>query len=192
MSQRLSVQHLRVLAIISTVIVLGVLAWDHIRHRNPNAAIYQAAADAFDDGNWSRARDLFRTVITAEAGNLGARRGLANSLVQMAQFDAALRTMNEVIAAEPDNGCNYATRGIIQDHRGRHTLAIGDYDRAVRACPDAINGMSWMRRVLTNTHEQPPTISERLGYLRRQMALPQDQRVLRVPELDDAQKPWKG
>ena len=90
---------------------------------------------------------------------------------------------------EPENACNYTIRGIIEDHRGNHARAIFDYERAVAGCPLAREGMSWWQRVLSNTHEQPPTVAARLAYLKQQMMLPKAQRVLRIPEIDRAQKP---
>ena len=178
------------IAVVVTVAVAGAFAWEHISNRDPSAAHRQAAADAFDSGDWVRAYDVFSKIVAEKPGDAAARRGQVNSLVQLRRFADAHRIMSTLIADEPDNGCNYATRGIISDHLARYNQAISDYTRAVRNCRAAVHGMSWFDRLLSNTHEHPPTVSQRLGYLRAQMELPEADRVLSIPGKDALQKPW--
>ena len=49
--------------------------------------------------------------------------------------------------------------------------------------------MHWLDRLLHNLPETPPTIADRLAYLHDQMALPPEERLLRVPEIDANQRP---
>lgn len=184
-----TVRLLRFLALASALLVSVALIWDQGRQQTPDDAALRAARDAFNDQNYDRAATLYTQIVEKNASDLPARRGLANSLVQLRRFDEAHVAIDTVISSEPDNACNYATRGIVEDHRGRHQQAMADYERAVAGCPVARDGMSWWQRVLSNTHEQPPTVAARLAYLKSQMALPEDQRVLRLPEIDRTQKP---
>ncbi|MGI9406946.1 MAG: tetratricopeptide repeat protein [Hyphomicrobiaceae bacterium] len=186
-----TVRKLQMIALASGVAVLLALVWDQVRQRPPGDAAYQAATHAFRDRDYERAAVLFAQAMKENPANPGAKRGRANSLVQLARLDEAYAAITSVIASEPGNACNYATRGIVEDHRGNYKAAMTDYARAVAGCPAASKGMSWFQRVLTNTHERPPTVAERLAYLRAQMALPEDQRVLRLPEIDRAQKPYE-
>jgi len=181
---------LQIAAVAVAVAVGATLVWDHVSNRDPLATRYQAASDAFSDGRWQAALEKFNALAADHPDHLPALRGQANALVQFGDYDRALAIMTTVIAAEPDNACNYATRGIIQDHRGAHGDAMTNYARAVSGCEAARDGMSWFDRLLSNTHEQPPTVAARLAYLRAQMTLPEQERVLRLPEKDRMQKPW--
>lgn len=183
-------ESLQRIAVLIAIAVGGVLAWEHVANHDPDNATYQAASDAFGARQWEKAHALFAELASDDTLTLAARRGQANSLVQLAKYDEAYAVMNSVISDEPDNACNYATRGIVADHMGAHLKAMRDYARAVSGCPAAIHGMSWFKRLLTNTHQRPPTVADRLNYLRVQMELPEDQRVLSLPAMDRAQKPW--
>ena len=190
MRTKTPLHYLQRIAVLLTIVVGGVLAWEHVNTHRPADATYRAAADAFDARNWSRAHDLFSQVVSDADLSLAARRGQANSLALLGRLDEAHAMLNDIIDDEPGNACNYATRGIVADHLGRHRAAMADYTQAVASCDAAVHGMSWFQRLLTNTHERPPTIAARLNYLRGQMALPASERVLRIPKKDRAQKPW--
>jgi hypothetical protein len=60
----------------------------------------------------------------------------------------------------------------------------------LRLDPRVAEGMPWLDRLLYNVQETPPTIADRLAYLRKQMALPESERVLKVPEKDAGQRPY--
>ena len=47
--------------------------------------------------------------------------------------------------------------------------------------------MNWMTRLLKNIQKKPVTISDRLKYLKTQMTLPSNERLLVIPEMDEVQ-----
>jgi hypothetical protein len=51
-------------------------------------------------------------------------------------------------------------------------------------------GMHWLDRLLYNVQETPPTVADRLDYLKQQFALPESKRVLSIPDKDDKQLPY--
>lgn len=118
-------------------------------------------------------------------------RGLANSYVQLKRYDDALRTIDRAIQLDPEFGGNYAIRGIIYDHTGQHRQAMEDYELSLKKSPEVAEGMHWLDRLLHNIQEKPPTIEERLAYLKHQFSLPASERVLSIPELDDKQRPYE-
>jgi hypothetical protein len=67
---------------------------------------------------------------------------------------------------------------------------MADYEKALKMEPDVAEGMHWLDRLLYNVQEKPPTVADRLEYLKKQFALPVAERVLSVPELDDEQRPY--
>jgi hypothetical protein len=44
---------------------------------------------------------------------------------------------------------------------------------------------------LRNQLEAPPTVADRAAYLRAELAKPEGERVLLVPEVDQQQRPYK-
>jgi len=47
--------------------------------------------------------------------------------------------------------------------------------------------MHWIDRLLYDVRETPPTIADRLDYLKFQMTLPENERLLSVGDIDDKQ-----
>jgi len=63
----------------------------------------------------------------------------ASTLDALGLHDEALATINEAIAAEPELGMNYYTRGMIHEHAGNTAQAIEDYLLALQDDPEHID-----------------------------------------------------
>ena len=87
-------------------------------------------------------------------------------------------------------GAAYANRGILNDRNGNYEAAIADYEKAAAMEAELNEGPAWLIRFLRNQPQQQATILERAQYLRAQLELPEDQRLLRVPELDARQRAY--
>ena len=120
-----------------------------------------------------------------------AKRGKARSLMQLGHHYEALMTFNEVITLEPDFAASYANRGILHDRMGNYSAAIEDYEKALQLDPELADGPHWMTRFLRNQANRPPTIADRARYIRNQMDKPESERVLRIPQADNKQRPYK-
>jgi hypothetical protein len=57
--------------------------------------------------------------------------------------------------------------------------------------PTIADGPHWLTRFLRNQAEAPPTIADRAAYLRAELAKPEGERVLLMPEVDSQQRPYK-
>ena len=62
---------------------------------------------------------------------------------------------------------------------------------ALELDPELAEGPSWLTRFLRNQADAPPTIADRARYLRAELAKPESERVLRVPEHDAQQRPYQ-
>jgi hypothetical protein len=69
--------------------------------------------------------------------------------------------------------------------------ALADDDRALRLDPEVASYPHRLTGFLRNQPEASPTIADRAAYLRAEPAKPEDERVLRVPEVDEQQWPCK-
>lgn len=144
----------------------------------------------FKDGEYAQALQHFEATLREHPGDLHALRGVARSLMQLGRHDEAMLAFDEVIANAPDFAAAYANRGILNDRIGNYAAAIRDYEKAAELDAELNEGPHWLTRFLRNQPENQATILERAAYLRAQLALPEHERVLRIPELDEKQRPY--
>jgi tetratricopeptide (TPR) repeat protein len=167
-------------------------AWDHfVTNRQPGDLAYHDANNLFEDGHYQRAVEQYQAALSEAPDHVDALRGLARSLHQMGQWDQALAVYDEAIALAPDFGASYANRGILLDTMGRHEEALADYDQAFFLDPELADGPHWLTRFLRNQPDAPSTIADRAGYLRAELAKPEAERLLRIPEQDAQQRTYK-
>ena len=88
-------------------------------------------------------------------------------------------------------GVSYANRGIVKDWMGNHKGALADYEKALQLEPEVSEGPGFLTRFLRNQSEKPPSVADRAGYLREQLAKPEAERLLRIPAADAAQRAYK-
>ena len=87
----------------------------------------------------------------------------------------------------------YANRGIIKDRNKNYTGALKDYAKALGIDHEAVAGPG-LGTVILNYKFKSSSVKERALYLNEQLQLPEDERVLRIKELDEGQvmhKPGK-
>jgi len=162
-----------------------------LKEESPGDADYLAGSTAFEDGQYLKALHDFDAALETHPEHIHARRGRARSLMQLERFDEALVEFDTAIVAEPGFGPTIANRGILHDRMGNYQSALADYEQALRLAPDLADGPGWMTRFLRNQPERPPTIVDRARYLRAEFEKPEVERVMRIPEQDATQRPYK-
>ena len=155
----------------------------------PGDRSYLAGNRALEDGDHAAAEAAYRAALAEDPMHLPALRGLARSLHQRGAYDDALLTYDEAIAHDPEFGPTYANRGLLLDTMGRHEEALGDYMRALELAPELADGPDWLTWFLRRQPEAPPNIADRANHLRAELAKPEAERVLRLPEIDAQQRP---
>jgi tetratricopeptide (TPR) repeat protein len=179
-------------AIAITLVWIGVSLYDGFLEEGvPGAHSIQAAAKHLEDGRNDDALREYESLLKDNPGNVYAMRGKAQALMQMGKSDQALNIYDHAISLEPDFGVTYANRGILRDRLGDYKGALADYDMALKLEPETAEGPGMLSRFLRKQPEKPPTILERANYLREQLAKPESERVLRIPEQDAKQRPYK-
>ncbi len=183
------------LVVTAIVLTLAWIGWSYydskIAPSKPGDAAYLAANKLFEDGDYQRALDKYDEALEETPNHIHAMRGRARSLMQLGQSTQALAEFNTAISLEPDFGSTYANRGILHDRMGRYQKAMEDYERALELDPELIDGPHWLTRFLRNQPQKPPGIAERTAYLRKELAKPESERLLRVPEQDAEQRSYK-
>ena len=184
----------RFLKYTAIVMVVGWIGWTiydgFVRPRDAESIAVAAAHRAFADGQFEKAREGYRELLEQDPGNLDARRGLARTLMQMERYDEALEHFNRAIEGDADFGATYANRAILYDRTGRYRKAVADYRRAIELDPELDEGPGWLTRFLRNQPEVP-TIGERADYIEAQLEKPPEERLLRNPEVDGAQRSYR-
>jgi tetratricopeptide (TPR) repeat protein len=145
----------------------------------------------FEDGSYERAVATYREALAEAPGHVHALRGLASSLHKAGADDEALAIYDQAIAQAPEFAGTYANRGILLDTMGRHEEALADYTTALQLDPAIADGPHWLTRFLRKQADAPPTVADRAAYLRAELAKPEAERVLLVPEIDQQQRPYR-
>ena len=191
MDDRLT-QVLKVVAIATVIAFVGWAVYEKFVVGNePGDHAYHNADKLFEDGSYERAAATYREALAEAPDHLPALRGLARSLHKAGAQDEALAVYDQAIAQAPEFAGSYANRGILLDSMGRHEEALADYTRALQLDPAIAEGPNWLTRFLRKQADPPPTVADRAAYLRAELAKPERERVLLVPEIDAQQRPYK-
>ena len=179
-------------AIVLTIAWIGWSFYDStISPRNPGDLAYLEGNTLFEDGEYQRALVKYDEALVDDPEHIHAMRGRALTLMQLGQSVQALTAFNIVISLDPEFGASYAMRGVLHDRMGRYQQAIEDYERGLALDPELAEGPHWLTRFLRNQPQKPPSIAERAAYLRSELAKPESERLLRVPEQDAEQRSYK-
>lgn len=183
---------LKTIAIAMAVLLIGWAIYDRfVAGMAPGDPAYHAGNRAFEDGEYARAEAEYRDALAEAPDHLWALRGLARSLHLRGEHEEALSLYDQAIERDPDFAGSYANRGILLDTMGHPEEALADYDRALALDAEVAEGPHWLTRFLRNQPEPPPTIVDRARYLRAELAKPEAERLLRVPEIDQQQRSYK-
>jgi tetratricopeptide (TPR) repeat protein len=183
---------LKITAILLTVVWVGWSAYDSFfRDTKPGDTAYFAANKLFEDGQYARALNAYNQALQQAPDHVYALRGKAQSLLQLGRYGESLEAFNSAIQRDPQFAASYANRGILYDRMGRYEKAIEDYEHALRLDSHLADGPNWLTRFLRLQPEKPPTIADRARYLREELDKPEKDRLLRVPETDQQQRPYQ-
>jgi tetratricopeptide (TPR) repeat protein len=177
------------------VMVLGWIVWTvadtFFIERVPGNTAYQEGEIFFEDGEYGRALEKYEAALQANPTAPHYVRAKARALLQLERYDEALLWFNQAVDIQPFFGGTYANRGILYDRIGEYEKAVADYEKALELSEEVGEGPHWLIRFLRNQPEPPPTVADRLAYLKQELAKPEDERLLRVPELDAKQRTYK-
>ena len=180
---------------LALVLTISWIAWSiydgAFREKTSGENYYHAGNKYFEDKLYEDALIAFQKAIEVNPKLIHAKRGAARCLMQLGQYNRALEIFNQVIKQEPAFGASYANRGILHDRMQSYIAAIADYEKAIQLDPELTKGPSWLTRFLRNQAERPPSILDRMNYLKTELKKPKDKQLLQLPEKDDEQKPYK-
>lgn len=177
------------------VMVLAWVGWSFydsfIKESVPGQTAFLTGDKFFEDGDYERALAEYEAALEQNPQAPYLVRAKARALMQLQRNEESLAWFKQAEQIQPYFGGTYANRGILYDRMGQYELAVADYERALELDEEIGEGPNWLTRFLRKQPEKPPTVKERLQYLKTELAKPEAERLLRVPEVDEAQRTYK-
>jgi len=144
----------------------------------------------------------FNKALDEAPDHRGALMGRALVFMQREQYKEATAELTHLIKflsknLDPEDftgrgtlSAAYANRGIIKDRQAKYKAAFDDYVLALKTDEEAVDGPSLFDKILYG-NSKPSTVRDRAIYIHKQLQLPPEKRVLRVPEKDKIQRMYK-
>lgn len=186
-----------------TFVMFGVWSFWGTFVETPDGDFEVRAGDIHLTGReYEEAIEDFNKALVVQPNHRGALLGKAAALIQLQRFDDAEQVLNHAIRyltknLAPDDptgrgalAAAYGNRGIIHDTQGRYEQALEDYIQSLKVDAESVEGPGVINRLLYHD-EKPSSIRDRAEYLYKQLQLPEDQRLLRLPEKDAQQRMHK-
>jgi tetratricopeptide (TPR) repeat protein len=152
--------------------------------------------------DYDAALEQFDLALDEMENHRGALAGRALVFIQTERYDEALAELDYLIDyltknTDPDDptgigalAAAYANRGIVYDRLERYELALENYIEALKIDSGAVEGPGVIHQILYGS-ERVSSVLERARYLHEQLQLPEDERVLKIDELDARQRMHK-
>lgn len=163
------------------------LIWDHFINRPEEAKHYLTANNAFKDKNYDLALKEYFNSLKYNQEDVYSLEGVARSYMELKLYDNAESFFIKVININPDFAPAYANLGVLYDRQKKYKLAIFNYKKALQLNSELSKGMHWIDRLLYDVRETPSNIADRALYLEEQLNLPENERILNMPNIDDKQ-----
>ena len=188
---------------VATFIMFTVWAVTRQMKEVPQGDFEVRQGDIFlSDKKYDKAIERFEMALTQSPDHRGALGGIAVALIGQGKYGAAESTLTYLINyliknLEDDDptgqgalSAAYGNRGIIRDRQGRYEDALKDYIESARVDLDLAEGPGVIERILYY-ERKPSSVLGRAEYIYKQLKLPKEQRVMRLPEEDEKQRVYK-
>ena len=179
--------------------------WDVISsyvQRAPGDFETEMGTNRLNDGLYDEALSHFDQALAEQPDHRGALMGRALVFIQTERYDEALGELGYLIdylesTLEPDDATGrgalaaaHANRGIVLDRQGAYEKALEAYIEALKIDSGAVEGPGIVHKILYGS-DDVSSVRDRAVYLHEQLQLPEEERVLRIPELDEKQRMHK-
>lgn len=155
-----------------------------------------------EDGLYEEAMAHFDKALQEQENHRGALMGRALVFMQTGRNDEALAALDHLITFLETNlsdddqtgrgvlAAAHANRGIVLDRSERYEDALASYVQALNTDAGAVEGPGVIDKILHDS-DRISTVRKRALYLQEQLKLPEAERVLRIPKLDERQRMHK-
>ena len=179
--------------------------WDVIGgyvRRAPGDFQTEMGTNRLNDELFDEALSHFDQALAEQPDHRGALMGRALVFIQTERYEEALGELGYLIeylerTLEEDDATGrgalaaaYANQGIVLDRQGAYEKALEAYIEALRIDAGAVEGPGIVHKILYGS-DNVSSVRDRAVYLHEQLQLPEEERVLRIPEIDEKQRMHK-
>jgi len=201
MNDRVTRRFVKLMALLIAGAMLFWLGAEWFTGGEPGDYQVRVGDQRLSEGDYDAALEAFDEALEQMPDHRGALMGRALAFMQTDRHDEAFAEFRHLIdflteSVAPDDptgravlAAAYANRGILHDRRGEYRDALDDYIRSIQVDEGAVDGPGVIHEILYGY--KPSTIRDRARYIYEQLQLPEDQRLLAVPELDEEQRMYK-
>ncbi len=191
-----------IICLIATFVVFTVSNFTDYFKGEPGDYYTRQGDIHLGDGKFEEAITSFNKALAESADHRGALMGRALVFMQQENYKKADTELTYLINfltknLEPDDttgvgslSAAYANRGIIKDRQGKYKAAFDDYVLALKTDEGVLDGPSLFDKILYG-NSKPSTVRDRAIYIHKQLQLPPEKRLLRLPEKDKIQRMYK-
>ena len=172
-------------------LILFVFYWRVGSEENPGDNNVTKGNYRLEDGMHDEAIKEFSEALEKNPEHVMAHLGLAITNMQIGKNSESLKGFSLVIEKNPELAAAYANRGILYDRMEEYKKALADYKKALELDPKILEGPKFLWRFMRKIDEKPPTIMDRVQYLEAELAKPEGERLLKVPQEDEKQRMYK-
>ncbi len=178
--------------VILLVIAAFIFYWRVGVEENPGDYQVRKGNYRLEDGQFEEAFKAFEAALAKNPNHVQAYLGLGITYMQSGDDSRALAEFDKAIALAPDLAVAYADKGIQLDRMGRYQEALDNYKKAITLDAESVEGPGFLYRFMRNMSDKPPNIHDRAVYLQQELAKSAEERLLKVPEIDEKQKMYKA
>lgn len=183
------------------VLVVGTDLLDDFISRAPGDYETEKGSLRLEDGLYDEALAHFNTALEEMPNHRGAVMGRAIVFSETERYDEALAEFTYLIDYLEDTlteddptgrgvlAAAYANRGRVHDLQGEYEKALDDYVAALNTDEETVSP-GLVHKILYGGGAES-SVRKRAQYIYEQLQLPEEERVLRIPELDDKQRAYK-
>jgi len=193
------------------IILLGALTvgvflfWEFFNayiSRPPGDHYAEVGTLRLEDDLYDEALENYALALEEQPNHRGALMGRALVFIKQERYDDAIAELDHLIdflqgSLEPDDttgigalAAAYANRGIVYDRRGEYEMALESYIQALKVDEGAVEGPGLVHKILYGS-EKVSNVRDRARYIHEQLKLPEEERLMRVPEIDARQRMHK-
>jgi tetratricopeptide (TPR) repeat protein len=187
--------------VVMAVGALAILGYQWFESQEPGDYYVRQGDIRLSDGEYDNAMESFDKALAEMPDHRGALMGRALVFIQSERYDEAIAELTYLIAylnrtLQPDDltgrgalAAAHANLGIVYDRQGHYEAALDEYASALNTDEESVEGPGLIDKILHDA--DPSTVRDRAVYIYEQLQLPEDERLLSVPELDAQERMYK-
>ncbi len=178
------------------------LGYEYFTAEAPGDYYVRKGDNRLSEGNYDDALKNFDLALDEVPNHRGAIMGRALVFTQserydeaIAEYDHLIRFLEDTLEQDDVTGqgvlaAAYANRGIVYDRQGNYEAALASYVSALKTDEDSVSGPDVVHKILYGS-EDVSNVRKRAQYIYEQLQLPESERLMRLPDVDDKQRMHK-